>query len=1211
MSQALENEKFDQIIRDFSAAWRRGEEPDIDDFLPFEDESRVPLLLELIRVDLKQRIQAGDLKVRIEDYIRQFPELSKEPQRVVDLISLEYQYRLQSNPSVTIGEFRERFSKLEDSLSVIEQSEATKPTATSLASDEPTKDSASGLPMTVMHGESQYPVTENFGAKGGQLAEHLATLGPDEKREGDTSAYPPVPGYDILGVLGRGGMGVVYKARHIKLKRLVALKMILAGGHASEQDVARFRMEAEAVARLQHPNIVQIHDIGEQEDHPYFSLEFVDGGSLAARIKEQKISPVQAAELIETLARAMHFAHQSGIVHRDLKPANILLTSDGVPKITDFGLAKQLGSEQGQTRSGAVMGTPNYMAPEQARGQVRAIGPSSDVYSLGAILYELLTSVPPFQGETVMDTIIQVTNEDPVPPSRHGTVPHDLETICMKCLEKEPHRRYLTAELLADDLRRFMAHETISARPATTWERTAKWLRRHPTMATLMAACFLGFLGGAIAVVSHIQAERQRSFEEQRRFEAARAEVRDLIQRAQQAAGNLAWSNAQELVKSTDAKIDSNPTLAGFKDDKDLAGVKHRLAARATYQRFNELRDDAVFHATLASGESLGNNLQESQKFAREALQLVGLSQDPQAAFKLQAGFSSDETSDLTQGAYHLLLVLAEVVAQPQPRQTPEAIRQQARHALTILDQAPTLGLETMAYHLRRARYLSQADLPGGDENRAAAKKFPPKLARDFYLVGEEHYQQGDILEAVGEFAEALRHDPSFFWARYFLSLCYIRLGQPALAKDNLTACLSQKEKMIWIYLMRGFAHGQLENYRAADDDFQTALELHANADAQYVLYNNRAVMRIGQKQYDEAAQDLQAAIALKPNQYQAFASLSQVFHQQKKLPDAIQQLDKAIDVSEKLVKTEDLDRTTLALLYRNRSRFQLENGNTQAALADLRKTLSLEPARSPALAKAHAEIGRLLQRGNQTEEAIRAFDTALNINPESVETYRWRAEALLKLQRYDEAATGFDAYLKHGGKPTARIYQARGLAKARNRDNRAAIDDFTLALEMEPKDVALHAARAQLYLTLQSYQLALRDFDDTVRLAPQDTTALIGRAFTRVKIGMDQDAITDTDKALQIGPETSKLNYQAARVYALAAGKLEAEAVKPGSSASKTRTRYTERGLELLRKSMSMLPAEQRKAFWRDTVQHDIDFNPIRRTVEFVQLDRLYSEDK
>ncbi|HZT83779.1 MAG TPA: protein kinase [Gemmataceae bacterium] len=328
----------------------------------------------------------------------------------------------------------------------------------------------------------------------------------------DTGGRPTVAGYDILEELGRGGMGVVYKAKQVGLDRLVALKMILAGAHAGPHELARFRSEAAAVARLQHPNIVQVYEVGEQEGRPYFSLEFVEGTSLAHALDGVPHPPRESARLIETVARAIHAAHQRGIIHRDLKPANVLLAASGlaessplagaVPKITDFGLAKQLGStEIGHTRSGAIMGTPSYMAPEQAEGKGTDIGPASDVYALGAILYELLTGRPPFRGTTVMDTLDQVRHQDPVPPTRlQPKVPRDLETVCLKCLRKEPAKRYATAEALADDLRRFLHGEPVHARPVRGWERALKWARRRPAVAALLALVLVVAVAGFAAV---------------------------------------------------------------------------------------------------------------------------------------------------------------------------------------------------------------------------------------------------------------------------------------------------------------------------------------------------------------------------------------------------------------------------------------------------------------------------------------------------------------------------------------------------------------------------------------------------------------------------------------------------------------------------------------------------------------------------------------
>jgi serine/threonine protein kinase len=307
------------------------------------------------------------------------------------------------------------------------------------------------------------------------IDEELDALFPvaEPDRSADTSAsrhadatLPEIPGYDVEALLGRGGMGVVYKARHRRLNRLVALKMLIAGAHAGPAEQARFQREAETVARLRHANIVAVYDVGDHEGCPYFTMELLEGGSLAQVLAGVPQPAGRAAALLIALSEAVQVAHEAGIVHRDLKPANILLAADGTPKVADFGLARHFEAAPELTWSGARIGTASYMAPEQVIGKTGNIGPAADIYALGALLYEMLTGRPPFRGESATDTQRQVVNDEPVFPSRLNTkVPRDLETICLKCLSKEPQRRYASAAALGDDLRRFEEGRPIQARP--------------------------------------------------------------------------------------------------------------------------------------------------------------------------------------------------------------------------------------------------------------------------------------------------------------------------------------------------------------------------------------------------------------------------------------------------------------------------------------------------------------------------------------------------------------------------------------------------------------------------------------------------------------------------------------------------------------------------------------------------------------------------
>jgi tetratricopeptide (TPR) repeat protein len=345
--------------------------------------------------------------------------------------------------------------------------------------------------------------------------------------QGTAQAPERIGAYRVLDEVGRGGVAVVYRARQDNPERIVALKVLLAGSHSSAERRARFRTEADTIARLRHPNIVQVYEAGQHDGLPFLALEFCDGGSLALQLAGMPQPPASAAQRMELLARAVHHAHQAGVVHRDLKPANVLLTADGQLKVGDFGLAKAERPEI--TATGTVIGTPSYMAPEQADGR-REVGPAADVYALGAMLYELLTGRPPFQGATALETLEQVRGQEPVPPRQlQPRVPRDLETVCLKCLEKEPGRRYGSAEFLADDLRRFQEGRPVQARPVSAAGRTWRWARRNPGWAcavSVLAGLLVTIAVGASVMTWHLNKALRTANDEKHKTEEAEADTR-------------------------------------------------------------------------------------------------------------------------------------------------------------------------------------------------------------------------------------------------------------------------------------------------------------------------------------------------------------------------------------------------------------------------------------------------------------------------------------------------------------------------------------------------------------------------------------------------------------------------------------------------------------------------------------------------------------
>lgn len=397
-----------------------------------------------------------------------------------------------------------------------------------------------------------------------------------------------LPGYEIQGELGRGGMGVVYLARQKGIERPVALKMIISGAHAGREALARFEAEARAVGRFQHENIVRIYEIGEHEGLPYFSLEFVDGPTLSDKLREHPLAFRDAAVLTQAVAQAVDYAHMHGVIHRDLKPGNVLLTSAGVPKVADFGLAKNLEGVEELSQSGSIVGTPGYMAPEQARGQ-RDIGPAADVYGLGAILYCTLTGRAPFQGATATETLMQVLQKEPVRPSqlRPGT-PVDLETICIKCLQKTPEARYPSAAALAEDVGRFLRGEPISARPISRPERVWRWCRRNPTIAIPTAAAAvlgLALMVGGPVVAGVIYTQKQsvlaaKEAAERNEMAAKEAEAKAETSAAEaRAAKEEADANATEALVQQKLAVDALKSMT-FEVQRKLAGLPELQSLR-------------------------------------------------------------------------------------------------------------------------------------------------------------------------------------------------------------------------------------------------------------------------------------------------------------------------------------------------------------------------------------------------------------------------------------------------------------------------------------------------------------------------------------------------------------------------------------------------------------------------------------------------------
>ncbi|WP_169981061.1 protein kinase domain-containing protein [Tautonia rosea] len=581
----------------------------------------------------------------------------------------------------------------------------------------------------------------------------------DSLPPGSPAAPPSAPaGYEILGILGRGGMGVVYRAHQVRLKRDVALKMILAGGHASSEAIARFLAEAEAIARLRHPNVVQIYELGDHEGWPYFAMEYLARGSLARELDGAPRSSREAVALIEQICRGVAEAHRLGIVHRDLKPANILIADDGAPKVADFGLAKTLGTDSGLTRTDLVVGTPSYMSPEQASGSPGGVGPEADVHALGAILYELLTGRPPFRGASALETVMQVRTIDPVPPRRLVPgVSRDAETIALTCLQKDPARRYASAEALADDLARYLEGRPIVARPVGPVRRVWLWCRRRPAQASLAGLLALAVsAGSASAIALWLRAE-----------------------------SNLAESN-RRLDLALDA-VEQYHTGVGEEvllDQPELEGLRRRLLQ--TPMRFYR---------------QLGRELQDGRRDPRTRARLV------ETLVSLANLIYKVGTPDDAIKAYREAIAVARPLAKEHPNE-PSYLRALGDALIRLaeveadtgrLDEARTTLDEALRHHYLLAR-LEPGD-PAPLNGQAACLHYLGNVAWDSgeFEDSEEFYRQGIALRE--QLARDHRGDPEFLdnlaGTRNNLAILLANLGRTEEAEVLFRASLDDRIRLV------------------------------------------------------------------------------------------------------------------------------------------------------------------------------------------------------------------------------------------------------------------------------------------------------------------------------------------------------------------------------------------------------------------------------
>lgn len=810
------------------------------------------------------------------------------------------------------------------------------------------------------------------------------------------SELPHIHGHEIVEVIGRGGMGVVYRANDLCLRRVVAVKTLLSGVPKGPRELERFLREAQAAAGLTHPNIVQVHEVGNRDGVPYFTMEYVDGGSLAEWLEAAPRSAMECAALVATLADAVEFAHRGGIVHRDLKPSNVLLTADGIPKIVDFGVAFRLDCDPGLTATQSPVGTPSYMAPEQARSETGAIGPRSDVYALGAILYQALTGRPPFRAETSVETLRQVLHDEPVAPSSFDPrLRRDLETICLKCLEKDPDRRYGSAAELAAELRRFLRNEPIRARPAGRIERLYKWSRRHPARAALVSAVIVVVAAG-MGAASWLKW----------RTTALEQAVQVDLERASDLGTRGDWNGARAALDRATARLDTFG-CSELRSSVQRVTQELDLVARLDAIRVNRSTlpgSDQEFRASWERAD------REYERAFRDAG--IGGPGDELATFAARVEGSTvrdavirslDDWAVCVDGddARREWLLAAARLADPDPT----GWRDRVRNAATWLDEsvlteltrtAPESGASTPLL-LALADRLARS---GGDPAPFLAQL--QQRHPDDYFVNQ---QLGVVLGSRGD-EEGVRYLQASLALRPDSPIAWIHLGVALGQSGRLDESIRHLERALVMrpdsalaFANLGNAYTSARRFDDAIEAFDAALRIEPAGVSSRHNYG-RMLLEIGR--VDDAIAALTEAVELDPGYVEGRSALGHALHQANRPHEAIEQLRAAVALDPNHPGANNNLARSLAAIGREEEAIEYYFRAAELAPHDAviranlgnqllrvdrdleaRTQLEIAVESDPTLAKAHQGLGIVLGELGEYRAAIEAFETARALAPD------------------------------------------------------------------------------------------------------------------------------------------------------------------------------------------------------------------------------------
>ena len=878
---------------------------------------------------------------------------------------------------------------------------------------------------------------------------------------------PPIPKefgrYLVDKELGQGGMGVVYLALDPALKRQVALKILT---DKSPEAVQRFMREAESTAKLKHPNIIQVYEVGGISGNYYFTMEYVEGTSLDALIYEKQLTARRAAEIICDIANALHYAHANNLVHRDIKPSNILIDNQGRTYLTDFGLAKETtGLERALTISGTILGTPDYMAPEQASGDKSLIDQRSDIFSLGATLYQSLTGQLPFKGGDLYQVLEGVIRKDPIPPKRlASSISRDIETICLKCLEKEPVRRYQTAQELADDLRRFLNGEEILARPTGFITRIWRKSKRNRAASFAGAGAVIGLIAMGIWMqtaqsgrITDYRTRARQSFE-MKKFEDA-----------------LTWS--KQILELLPADTEAGKL---FQESQDM--VNRRNEARKAFNRTKSIADADEIIPVLKKALEIDPTFGEAWQ---ELGYIYNSKNDYRNAFKMFTK-ATEVDSSLVNSYFERAHISKNI-----NKDYDGAVGDFAR----VIELDPE---SYMGYFAKGAIEVRNGKYKQGIVDLTRAIELKSDYSNAYYDRGQAYFFRGQKDLALADWSRAIEISPNRTTGYFSRGDLYLTEGKLDLALKDFSRHIELSPQDLPVYCARAMLYSKMGLIDLALADANKSAELQPNNS--YVYYM-RGEINYGHGRYNNGIADYSRAIELYPKFTEAYAGRAVCYGLLNKLDEAIVDCNRALELD-----------PALAYAYTTRGATYLGKGDITRALKDLDQAIKLDPQRHGA----YYQRGYAYCKKNDYEQAIADYTQAIKLAPNEAEYYLQRADAYGVVSKYKQAEIDYTSAIALAPKETIG-YRGRGMAYYYSNNTDKALADFNKAIELNPKDAVAYYWSGMTHYQRNNFDSAIVSYTRAIKLDPKSLDAHRERAYSYGRKKMCREAVADGERFIKM----------------------------------------------------------------------------------------------